>query len=110
MDDLAGAHEGGAAGGIIAQTRTLQSLFVLLVALLTRLLVVLDQVHVPQGNLVQVIGVDLFCQVGVEVLVLHGPLALHANNRRAVRQLLDLSIFWGHLILNAFVLIDLFVL
>ena len=52
VHNFAGAHEGCTAGGIIAHARTLQTLFVFLVALFTGLLVVLDQVHVAQGNLV----------------------------------------------------------
>ena len=103
MNDLAGAHKGCAAGSIIAHARTLQTLFVFLIALLAGLLVILDQVHIAHSNLVQVVRIEFFCQVGVEVLVLHRALGVHANNGRPVWELLNLCVLWWHLVFDALV-------
>ena len=92
MHHAAGALELSTAGGVIAQTGALQTLFVLLVALLAGLLVLLDQLEIPHPDLLQLKRLDGLGEVLVEVFILVRALeALEVDHSRAVGQLLYLT-------------------
>ena len=88
VNHLGSAREGCATGGVLAQTGALEAFLVLLVALLTGLLVFLNQADVAQGEAAQIKGVDDFGKVLVELAVFHWAFGVHLDHHGAVRQLL----------------------
>ena len=74
MDNLGSTEEVSTTGGVVAQARALESLFVLLVTLLAGFLIFLNQIKVSHTDLLKVKQVDGLRKVLVEVGVLFWPL------------------------------------